>query len=276
MAKKISELTETTTLAGNDLISLVDRSDTEQSLTGSTRKATIETLLATGWVPVSETWTYASASTFTVPTDLTAKYFKGAKIKMTQTTDKYFYVASSSYSDPNTTVTIVENTSYTIADAAITSPYYSLAEDPRGFPAWKYMSCIATITSEQTNITDASDTKVLFDTTTLDINGDFSSGDNGIEIPLSGYYRTDGVIKYDDINKSGANILFFIKADSTEVTRTTANSSADSYRRTTIQGSKTIYYTAGEIVTMYGRVGIGSNVADIETSTELGVHFEKI
>lgn len=88
----------------------------------------------TGWTAAGETWTYASATTFTVPTDLTVKYQKGTKIQLTQTTVKYFYVVASSYAAPNTTVTITAGTDYALANAAITVPCYSYMENPQGFP----------------------------------------------------------------------------------------------------------------------------------------------
>ncbi len=43
-----------------------------------------------GWQPANETWTYASATTITVPSGAASKYAKGDKIKLTQTTVKYF------------------------------------------------------------------------------------------------------------------------------------------------------------------------------------------
>ena len=43
----------------------------------------------TGWTSVADSWTYASATTITVPTDATTKYQAGDKIKLTQTTVKY-------------------------------------------------------------------------------------------------------------------------------------------------------------------------------------------
>lgn len=87
-----------------------------------------------GWTVETETLTYASATTFTVSGDVTARYRKGTKIKLTQTSDKYFYVTASSYSAPNTTVTITAGSSYTLTNATITSPYYSYQENPQGFP----------------------------------------------------------------------------------------------------------------------------------------------
>jgi len=91
-------------------------------------------IIEDGWISAGETWTYASATTFTVPTDLTTKYAKGTKIKLTQTTAKYFYVTASSYGAPNTTVTITGGTDYSLANAAITLPFYSYAVMAQGFP----------------------------------------------------------------------------------------------------------------------------------------------
>lgn len=93
-------------------------------------------LSSNGWNSAGETWTYASASTFTVPGDVTAKYVKGTRIKWTQTTVKYGVVLSSSYSAPNTTVTIAVNNDYVITNAAISANYYSYSETPLGFPYW--------------------------------------------------------------------------------------------------------------------------------------------
>ena len=107
-----------------------------------------------GWTDPGETWTYVSATTFTVPTDLTAKYQVGTKLKLTQTSVKYFHVESSSYSDPDTTVTVITQTDYTLANAAITSPFYSYQDNPEGFPA--AFAYTPTITGYSTDPTSAS------------------------------------------------------------------------------------------------------------------------
>ncbi len=89
-----------------------------------------------GWIAGSDTWTYASATTFTIAgVDRTALFKKGTKLKLTQTSAKYFYVTSSSFST-NTTVTVTGGSDYTLANAAITSPYYSYASNPQAFPHW--------------------------------------------------------------------------------------------------------------------------------------------
>jgi hypothetical protein len=89
-----------------------------------------------GWTPSNEAWIYASASSFTVSGDKTRKYQIGDKIKLTQTTAKYFNIIGISYSSPNTTVTVTGGSAHTLANAAITSPYYSKIENPQGWPDW--------------------------------------------------------------------------------------------------------------------------------------------
>lgn len=106
---------------------------------------TLQRYLAEGWVEAgfdtltgSETWTYASADaptfTFTVPGDVTGKYHPGMRVKLTQTTVKYFIITASSYSSPNTTITVYGGTDYVLANAAITNNYVSNVKAPQGFP----------------------------------------------------------------------------------------------------------------------------------------------
>lgn len=85
-----------------------------------------------GWIRVKDTWAYASATTITVPAGAASRYSVGDKIKLTQTTAKYFYVVSIA----DTVLTVTGGTDYTVANAAITLPYYSKAASPVGFPQW--------------------------------------------------------------------------------------------------------------------------------------------
>lgn len=113
---KITELAELTTPGSSDPLSIVD----DPAGTPVTKKVTVASLM-TGWINDNATWTYASASTFTVAGDQTAIFTKGTKLKWTQASVKYGYVISSSYADPNTTVTIVVNTDYTIVTVVLGS-----------------------------------------------------------------------------------------------------------------------------------------------------------
>ncbi len=89
-----------------------------------------------GWINVSETWTYASSTSFTISGDKTTTYSIGDKLKLTNSSLKYFYVIGVSYGAPNTTLTITGGTSYSLANAAITSTYYSKYSSPNGFPGY--------------------------------------------------------------------------------------------------------------------------------------------
>lgn len=90
-----------------------------------------------GWISANETWTYASADdptfTFTITGDKSAKYSAGMRIKLTQTTAKYFIITKVAVST-DTTITVYGGTDYDLANAAITSPYYSTQKAPHGFP----------------------------------------------------------------------------------------------------------------------------------------------
>ena len=83
-----------------------------------------------GWIGAVGSWTYASATTITVPSGAATYYAVGDKIKLTQTTVKYFYVVTVA----DTLLTITGGTSYTLTNAAITSPYFSHAASPVGHP----------------------------------------------------------------------------------------------------------------------------------------------
>ena len=86
-----------------------------------------------GWIAVSDSWTYASATTITVPSDATTKYAVGDKIKLVQSaTTKYFFVTAVS----STVLTVTGGTDYTVANSAISGIYYSKVASPQSFPKW--------------------------------------------------------------------------------------------------------------------------------------------
>ena len=90
--------------------------------------------LSTGWQTGPGTWTYSSADspTFVLTTsvDLSSFIGVGARIKLTQTTEKFFIVTAIS----GTAITLYGGTDYTLTAAAITSAYFSIMKAPAGFP----------------------------------------------------------------------------------------------------------------------------------------------
>lgn len=137
MAKRISQLTQLTSsqVAQTDQVPIVDVS------AGQTKYITVKDLTGLpdlGWTATGESWSYSSYSSvthigvITVPTDATTKYYKGMKIKITQTTGgtKYGEVVAVTA----TTLSVQWEQSKTLANEAITSPQYSSVESPAGMP----------------------------------------------------------------------------------------------------------------------------------------------
>lgn len=205
--QKITELLENTTPVSGDLLPIVD----DPAGTPATQKISITNLsVVDGWMPASETWTYASATTFTVSGNVTAKYPVGTKIKLTQTTVKYFYVTAASYSAPNTTVTVTGGTDYTLADAAITANFYSYAEIPQAFPQWfnytPTLGAISPMTFTGTTVSLAK-FKMVGKTCFVSINCNGTTGGTAspsitMTLPISAFtasgdYVTHGCVVYD-------------------------------------------------------------------------------
>ena len=118
-----------------------------------------------GWVRANETWTYASASTITVPSGAASKYGVEDRIKLTQATVKYFIVTVVA----DTVLTVYGGTDYTVANAAISANYYSRAENPFGFPAIPRCS----VWGGQLNIANNSTVTVALDNENFDIGSNF-------------------------------------------------------------------------------------------------------
>lgn len=113
-----------------------------------------------GLIADPNTWTYSSVdghtSVVTINADVTGYIQAGTRIKLTQTTDKWFIVSKTpTFGGGNSTLTLYGGTDYTVANAAITSPYYSYVKDPFGFnsdPA-KWTEVVATVGTAQTSPT---------------------------------------------------------------------------------------------------------------------------
>jgi hypothetical protein len=142
---------------------------------------------ADGWTPAGEAWAYASASTITVPAGAASRYQKGDKIKLTQTTAKYFYVTVVT----DTALTVTGGIDYTVADAAITNPHYSHQSNPLGFPDW--FNWTPTLTGGSSDLSGFTTAKFsikgtvlyfMFWATGKDVTG--SAGEIQITLPITG------------------------------------------------------------------------------------------
>jgi hypothetical protein len=123
-------LTVNNSTGTDDIIRLQDNSTTLFSIADGGTYSIAGTW--DGWIGANQTWTYASATTITVPSGAASKYQVGDKIKITQTTAKYFYIVAVA----DTLLTVAGGSDYSVANAAITSPFYSKMASPHGFPGW--------------------------------------------------------------------------------------------------------------------------------------------
>ena len=89
--------------------------------------------LKTGWQNVTDTWTYASSTTVTVPTDATATYEVGYAVRLKQGGGyKYYYITGVTA----TVLTLNGGSDYTVANSAITDIYISPDSSPVDFPGY--------------------------------------------------------------------------------------------------------------------------------------------
>lgn len=108
-----------------------------------------------GWIPVSDVWTRTGNHTFTVAGDLTSKYRKGTFVRYKDGGGfEYGVVAASAYGAPNTTVTLIPNSSYEMAAATITDTWVSYIRDPEGFPDAFAYSVVWSTTADAPSIGD--------------------------------------------------------------------------------------------------------------------------
>jgi hypothetical protein len=107
-----------------------------------------------GWVDPLETPTKGTGNTLVFSgIDRTSTYAVGDKIKLTDTTVKYFYVTASAFST-NTTLTVVGDT--LVGNPTAGSFYFSKSTSPVGFPQW------FTFVPSWTNVSGGTDTYAKF------------------------------------------------------------------------------------------------------------------
>jgi hypothetical protein len=152
---KITSLTELTEVADDDLLVVVDKSDTSMADSGTDKKVQKVNLLKglvpeNGWTPAGETWTYVSTDDPTgvikINANVTSKYSEGMRFKMTNGGNTiyaiitkmgtyggdeagYTYITFLHEIDPSDNLAL-----HLMANSAITSPYYSTQKAPQGFP----------------------------------------------------------------------------------------------------------------------------------------------
>lgn len=192
----------------HDTTKVVDLT-TAQTLTNKTLTSPLFQGSVDGWISANETWTYASASTITVPAGAAAKYAVGDRIKWTQKTVKYGVIVAVA----DTLLTIAVNTDYTVANEAISLNYYSHQASPVGYPQWfNYVPILSqgastdiakTVTFAKYNLVG----RVVTTKVVLMATGTGTAGSNiMITLPITGERGRDfaiiGTGLYDDISSN--------------------------------------------------------------------------
>lgn len=108
------------------------------TLSNKTLASPLFTGAVSGWISLGAcTYEGADAPTFTISfaSDMTGVLSPGMRIKLTDSTVKYFIItAVGAFSGGKTIITIYGGTDYTLSGGAITLPYYSTQKAPQGFP----------------------------------------------------------------------------------------------------------------------------------------------
>lgn len=104
-----------------------------QAIQSLARTITAPITANNGWVTSFGTATYASATTITVSATDYANVDVGTKVWLVQSSNKYYYVIAKSGGN---TLTLTGGIDYTVANATITSFYYSNVTNPVNFPHW--------------------------------------------------------------------------------------------------------------------------------------------
>ena len=233
-----------------------------------------------GWIPAQETWLYDSSDdptyTFNINGNKTGKYSAGMKLKLTQTSEKYFYIAAVSYSSPNTTITVNGAGLYNISNAAITSPYYSHHASPLGFPIKMipgYVKARAYLSADQDDMTVNTWNKTLLNTESYDIDSNFDTANNRFVVPITGYYHVIGRINWEGTSGN----YYGVFKSAIYVDPLGAGSPAVASQTTVYQGSTSadqplsiniddiLYLTATDRVYLYGYNSLG--VVDVDSGS---------
>ena len=184
------------------------------------------------------------------------------KVKLTQTTAKYFVIAiDPTYSDPDTTLTLHPYDSTTsVANAAITLNYYSTAEKPTGFP--DKPKARASLSADQLNLVNVTPTTILLDAEQYDVGANFAS--NIFTAPVSGYYYINGNVTFlaASVIADVSYIGRITKGASTSIAEMWGTPSA--VKEFSCVVSTTYYLTKGDTIKLTAYQASGGDTIDVD------------
>lgn len=158
-----------------DILSTDDLENVDNTKDHHYQHTTVNNAVKTGWLDHGHSATYVSATSFTIPTDVTSIYTTGRRLKVVDGGGtKYVTVVSSSYGAPNTTVTVAGDS----LAASITS--VSIAGDPTGLAEVRWSLPVVATTLQSTVATGTAPLTVASTTKVTSLNADQV---DGVDLP---------------------------------------------------------------------------------------------
>jgi hypothetical protein len=217
--------------------------------------------LAGGWTSITETLTYSSADapTFVISTsaDTTSYLSVGMKIKLTQTTVKYFIITAIT----STTITVYGGTDYTLTNAAISEVFYSVHRSPYGFPSQTAKWTV--------RIVDGTNTAQTSPTT----NTWYNTGSRGITIPIGSWNVRYECEVYSTLASAGATII--------KTTLSTGNNNESSTQHTTRWAATSVTFFLASIskgmpITVTSKTAYYLNILHSGTASNIGFNGAQV
>ena len=286
MDAKITELDANTTPASTDLTVIVD----DPGGTPATQKMTIDTLddylsattktltnktltspviqVYDGWQNVNATWTYASATTITVPSGAAALYQKGDKFKLTANS-----VVLQGY-----IITVADELLTVVGDAltnhTFTNNFYSHASNPIGFPITP--KCRVYLSANQENLVSGNWTKINYDSESYDIGSNYDTTNKRFVAPITGYYLVSHSVYFANIIPDHNYYSGIYVNGALYIARALDLAAEDTQN---VLAVDIVPVTAGQYIEGYARQLSGSNTPDVNTNQQYGymtIHFLSI
>lgn len=232
--------------------------------------------LRDGWCYDTDTWVYVSATSFKVTgKDVRYKFPKGTKIKLVQTTTKYFYVVATAYST-DTTITITGGSDYTLASATISGQAYSYADSPQNYPFGTV--AIRVERSSNQSIPNNTWTTLSFNTIVTEekpaTTSQWSSGDpTKLICRLPGYYLINAHVRIAQ-NATGARGINLMKNGGSPLTAIII--AAFSGQDPVIQCSTIVKLGTGDYIEAMAFQNSGAALDAVATSNNLYLEWIRI
>jgi hypothetical protein len=234
-----------------------------------------------GWTPANEIWIYDSPTSLKIEGDKRTKYQKGDKVKLTQSTVKYFYINSVTYSSGFTTLWIFGFA--TLANEVINYPCYSKIENPQGFPnIFPWITNIKARVfrnAEQSDLVNGTWTKVQLNAQLYNPGNYFDKTTNfRFTSPITGYYQIIGSVSFANL-VADKRYLAGIYQDGTLMSQGEAHAAVAS--NLTVSVSDILLLSKDSYVELWAQSNAGANTVDIAGSaynylTYMAIHLISI